>query len=86
MASSVLELVSGSGAFDEEGLSQFVSTNGIDTSGVAYTTVAICGPQVSLGISCTRAPTQGAAPTFTNNSRLCGACRARERAPCSTMW
>lgn len=43
----VLQVVSGDGEFNTEGVEEFVRSNGIDTSGVGYNIVAITGPQSS---------------------------------------
>lgn len=43
----VLQVVSGDGDFNEDGVRQFVSAAHIDTAGVDYQTVAITGPQSS---------------------------------------
>ena len=43
----VLQVVSGDGDFNENGVLQFVSAAHIDTAGVDYQTIAITGPQSS---------------------------------------
>lgn len=47
MAGPVLQVVSGDGQFDTEGVEAFVRANKIDTAGVDYDIVAITGPQSS---------------------------------------
>lgn len=43
----VLQVVSGDGEFNENGVRHFVSAAHIDTAGVDYQTIAITGPQSS---------------------------------------
>lgn len=43
----VIQVVSGDGEFNENGVRQFVSAAHIDTAGVDYQTIAITGPQSS---------------------------------------
>lgn len=43
----VLQVVSGDGQFNTEGVQDFVAANKLDTCGVGYSIVAITGPQSS---------------------------------------
>jgi Fe-S cluster assembly ATPase SufC len=43
----VLQVVSGDGSFNTEGVDEFVKDTGVESSGVGYTVVAIMGPQSS---------------------------------------
>lgn len=45
--SQVLQVVSGDGQFNSNGVEQFVKEAGVEASGVNYTVVAIMGPQSS---------------------------------------
>lgn len=45
--SGILQVVSGDGSFNTQGVEQFVKDTGVESSGVAYTVVAIMGPQSS---------------------------------------
>lgn len=46
-SNGVLQVVSGEGAFNTDGLQTFVRDSGVEGSGVGYTIVAITGPQSS---------------------------------------
>lgn len=46
-SNGVLQVVSGEGGFNTEGLQAFVRDSGVEGSGVGYTIVAITGPQSS---------------------------------------
>ena len=46
-SNGVLQVVSGEGAFNTDGLQSFVRDSGVEGSGVGYTIVAITGPQSS---------------------------------------
>lgn len=46
-SNGVLQVVSGDGAFNTDGLQTFVRDSGVEGSGVGYTIVAITGPQSS---------------------------------------
>jgi len=46
-SSGILQVVAGDGSFNSQGVDQFVKDTGVESSGVAYTVVAIMGPQSS---------------------------------------
>ena len=46
-SAGILQVVSGDGTFNTEGVDKFVKDTGVESSGVGYTVVAIMGPQSS---------------------------------------
>ena len=43
----ILQVVNGDGEFNTSGVGEFVRETGVESAGVAYTVVAIMGPQSS---------------------------------------